>query len=153
MKTLIICDSIHHGNTRKIADIFAKILDARVLTSTEVSESILREYELIGFGSGIYMGKHSKNLLSLVDLMPNTSGKNAFIFSTSGFGESFMEKHHSALKRRLEEKGFKIAGEFSCKAFDNFGPFKFIGGINRGRPNEKDFEKAKLFAEGLKGER
>lgn len=151
MKTLIICDSVHHGNTRKIAEVFAKSLEATILTSSEVSESILQEYELIGFGSGIYVGKHHKNLLALADLILSGKGKKAFIFSTSGFGEGMMEKHHKSLKRKLEKKGFEIIGEFTCKAYDTFGPFKLIGGLNKGRPNEKDFDRAREFAKGLKG--
>lgn len=31
MKTLIICISVHHGNTRKIAQVMAEVLDADIL--------------------------------------------------------------------------------------------------------------------------
>jgi len=48
------------------------------------------------------------------------------------------------------EKGFDVIKEFSCKGFDTVGPFKFIGGISKGRPNEKDLENAKNFARSLK---
>jgi len=53
------------------------------------------------------------------------------------------------LRKKLIEKGFNIVGEFSCKGFDTFGMLKYIGGINKNRPNEKDLEKAKSFAEEL----
>lgn len=54
------------------------------------------------------------------------------------------------LKEKLLEKRFNVIGEFFCKGFDTWGPFKIIGGINRGRPNEQDLEKAKKFANDLK---
>ena len=31
-----------------------------------------------------------------------------------------------------------IVGRFSCKGFDTFGPFKMIGGVSKGHPDEKD---------------
>lgn len=55
------------------------------------------------------------------------------------------------LKRwlKLSIKGFDIIGEFSCRGFDTVGPFKLIGGISKGRPNEKDLKQAKIFAKNL----
>jgi hypothetical protein len=47
-------------------------------------------------------------------------------------------------------KGFTIIGEFSCKGFNTFGPLKLVGGINKGRPNESDLNKAENFARCLK---
>jgi hypothetical protein len=32
------------------------------------------------------------------------------------------------------------------------GPFKLIGGINKGRPDEKDLKQAEIFARGLRDE-
>lgn len=54
------------------------------------------------------------------------------------------------LKEKLLEKGFDIIGEFSCRGFDTYGPWKLIGGKNKGRPNGKDLEKAKEFGKSLK---
>lgn len=57
--------------------------------------------------------------------------------------------NHKKLKKKLSEKGFDIVKEFSCKGFDTFGMLKYIGGINKNRPNEEDLEKAKIFAKEL----
>jgi len=54
MKTLVICFSYHHKNTAKIASVFANTLDAEMKTPPEVDPNRLSEYDLIGFGSGIY---------------------------------------------------------------------------------------------------
>ena len=38
-----------------------------------------------------------------------------------------------------------IIGKFSCKGYDTYGPFKLVGGIAKGHPNEKDLEAAVDF--------
>ena len=149
MKTLIICESIHHGCTKKIADAMAGVLAAEVKKPAEVDINRLGDYDLVGFGSGIYMGKMHKNLIKLIDSLPKP-GKNAFIFSTAGGANENM-KNHRALKEMLTGKGFKVVDEFTCRGFDTFGPFKLIGGLNKGKPDADDLENARKFAAKLKG--
>ncbi|HIE43486.1 MAG TPA: flavodoxin, partial [Candidatus Omnitrophica bacterium] len=81
MKTLIICISIHHKNTEKIAKVMAKVLEAKLLKPHKVDINTLSRYDLIGFGSGIYYHKHHGSLLNLVERLPDLKGKKAFIFS------------------------------------------------------------------------
>jgi flavodoxin len=151
MKTLIVCDSVHKGNTRKIAEMFSAVLGGEILTSAKTPVEIVREYDLVGFGSGIYFSKHHKQLLNLVDTLPFGSDQRVFIFSTRGAGDdSKVGKLHSALREKLEAKGYKIVGEFSCRGLDMFGPFKLVGGLNKGHPDAEDLEAARRFAEGLK---
>lgn len=111
MKTLIVCLSVHHGNTKKIADAIGAVLRAEVLSPRDVEVAALGGYDLIGFGSGIAFGKHYKGLLKLVDGLPALS-KKASVFSTRGTRRLW--SYHLALKRQLEEKGLTIVGEFSC---------------------------------------
>ena len=146
MKTLIVCVSQHHGNTKKIADAMAAVLDAEVRRPDHVDVETLGEYDLIGFGSGIAFGKHYQPLLRCVAELPSLD-KNAFVFSTRGSPRG--GSHHSALKRELEEKGLTIVGEFSCRGFDTYGLMKLVGGIARGRPNEQDLRDAEEFAKAL----
>jgi len=147
MNALIICISIHHGNTKKIAKTIAEVLNARLIKPNEVNINELSEYDLIGFGSGIYFSKHHKSLLNVVDKLPKLDGKKVFIFSTSGMKQGgLFNRFDRSLKEKLRERGFDIMGEFSCLGFDTSGPFKFIGGISKGRPNKKDLENARSFA-------
>lgn len=145
VKTLIICFSYHHKNTAKIASVFADILDAEIKTPLKVKPSDISKYDLIGFGSGIYFGKHHKVLLDLVDKLPHVT-KKAFIFSTSGGTRSIAYKSHQRLREKLQSKGFDIVGEFNCAGFDTFGPFKIVGGLQKGRPNADDLRQAETFA-------
>jgi len=162
MKTLIIFISIHHGNTEKIAKAMSEVLDAGLMKPSQVDLVSLPTYNLIGFGSGIYFGEHHKSLLSLADKLPVLKGKKAFIFSTSGVSNKLNFLHnirhrtvhfHNPLKEKLLRKGFDIIGEFSCRGFDIVGPFKLIGGISKGRPNEKDLKRAENFIKELKNKR
>lgn len=158
MKTLIIYISIHHKNTERIAKVMAEVLKAPLAKPREIDINSLAEYDLLGFGSGIYFGKHHKSLLKLVDKLPNLKGRKVFVFSTSGVSNvgNFIHniRHkvsnfHIPLREKLVKKGLVIVGEFTCKGFDTVGPFKLIGGISKGRPNEKDLEKARKFAKNL----
>ena len=148
MKTLVIYVSTHHGNTKKIAEVIAEVLQAPLKRVDEVNVGEVEDYELIGFGSGIYAGRHHKGLFGFVEKLPSCLGKKAFIFSTKGGTPTFL--NHWLLRKRLLSRGFEVVGEFSCKGFDTFGPLRFIRGLNKGRTNERDLSNARVFAEGLK---
>lgn len=145
MKALIIYQSIHHQNTEKIARLISEILGAKLVKPTEIQPAEILNYDLIGFGSGIYFWHHHVSLLNLVKNLPRLENKKAFIFSTSGakYGKKFF---HRSLRKLLIKKGFQIIDEFNCPGFDSFGPLKIFGGLNKGRPNENDLEKTRNFA-------
>ena len=151
MKVLIIYISVHHGNTEKVAKAMPNTLDAALLQVKQANASMLEQYDLIGFGSGIYFGKHHESLLDFVDKLPMLRNKRAFIFSTSGLRKIwFIHNFDKPLKERLQRKGFDIIGEFSCRGLDTYKATKLVGGINRGRPNVKDLKQAEDFARSLK---
>jgi flavodoxin len=147
MKTLIVYTSVHHQNTEKVAKVMAEELEADHIHTMNAQLGTLATYDLIGFGSGIYFMKHHKTLLQFVESLPILTQKRAFVFSTSGDGKI---KHHAALKEKLVKHGFTIVDEFCCKGWDTVGPLKLFGGINKGRPDEKDLAAARAFAQGLK---
>lgn len=144
MKILIISKSIHQGNTKKIAKVMAETLDADLIEPGEYQG--VEEYDLIGFGSGIYHSRHHQSLFDLIDESAELKGKKVFIFSTAGM---IREINHRSLKEKLDEKNAKIVDEFSCKGHDSFSFLKYFGGINKGRPNENDLKEAKKFAKKL----
>jgi len=151
LKTLLVVYSYHHNNTEKIAKVFAKVLDAQIKTPQQVNLEALKEYSLIGFGSGIYGGKHHEYLLDLADRLPQVTNKKAFIFSTSGItGEAKVAKDHSLLREKLQAKGYIIVDEFGCKGFNTNSFLKLFGGMNKGRPNAEDLKNAEEFASKLK---
>ncbi|HXZ94529.1 MAG TPA: flavodoxin family protein [Dehalococcoidia bacterium] len=151
MKTLIIYISVHHGNTEKVAKAMANIVNADLLQVQQADASMLERYDLIGFGSGIYFGRHHESLLDFVDKLPVLRNKKAFIFSTSGLRKIwFFHDFDKPLEERLQRKGFDIIGEFSCRGLDTYRATRLVGGINKGRPNAQDLKQAEDFAKGLK---
>jgi flavodoxin len=146
-RSLLVLVSYHHNNTQKIAKAFAAVLDAQIRTPQEISPEELQQYDLIGFGSGIYDGKHHKDLLDLADRLPTVDGKKVFLFSTSF--DKRIELIHSSLRKRLESKGYVIVDEFNCGGFNTNSFLKYFGGINKGRPDAEDLRHAEEFARNL----
>ncbi len=147
MKILIVYRSYHRMNTQKVARAMAEATGATLVTVDEVRPEDLDGYDLVGFGSGIYGGKHHKDLLALVERMPTGEGRKVFVFSTSGGANE--EEHHRALREALAGKGCRVVGEFQCR-----GEFRILRLIttNRGHPDEKDLVNARTFARGLVSE-
>ena len=153
-RALLVVYSYHHKNTETIAKAFAAVLAAKIVTPQEVDSTEVAGYDLVGFGSGIDSGKHYAPLLDLADRLPQVANRKAFIFSTCGapaFGvtQSFILKNHSALREKLEAKGYTIVGEFGCPGFNTNMFLRYFGGLNKGRPNAEDLKRAEDFARGL----
>jgi flavodoxin len=148
MRSILVLFSYHHNNTEKIAKVFASVLGAQVKAPKETGPEELKENDLIGFGSGIYDGKHHKDLLDLADRLPSVAGKKAFLFSTSF--DRRIDLIHSALREKLESKGYIIVDEFNCGGFNTNSFLKYFGGLNKGRPNAEDLKHAEEFAQGLR---
>jgi len=159
MKVLLVVHSVHHGNTAKTAEVFARVLDARTKTPRQIDREELQDYDLVGFGSGIDSDRHYKELLDLADSLPPVADRKAFIFSTCGMpvtvgGKGAVEKYavksHSALREKLVSRGYTIIGEFSCAGFNTNSFLKLFGGLNKGRPNAENLGDAEEFARSLR---
>ena len=81
MKSLLVLYSYHHHNTEKVAKVFAKVLDAEIKTPKEIKPEELQEYDLIGFGSGIYSAKHDESLLDLANSLPQVTKQKSIPYS------------------------------------------------------------------------
>lgn len=139
--------SYHHNNTAKIAHVFSEALNAQIKTPDQITQEELQQYDLIGFGSGIDSGKHYKPILDLIDSLSKVNNQRSFIFSTSAMqGAAKVEKDHTLLRDKLTSKGFIVVDEFSCKGFNTNSFLKYIGGMNKGRPNSEDLKHAEEFA-------
>jgi flavodoxin len=145
-------------NTEKIAKVMARVLVAEIKRPQQISPEELAYYNLVGFGSGIYSSKPHKSILELAEKLPMVKNKKAFIFSTCGAPafavdggqvDDYLEKVHFSIRVTLRSKGYKIVDEFICSGWNTNSFLKLIGGINKGRPNEKDLKNAEEFAESL----
>jgi flavodoxin len=152
---LIILASARNSGTARIAHAIARELDAKVLSPQHVRPEDLQEYELIGFGSGIFDQMHHTSLLDAADRLPRLPGRKVFLFSTSGISRQFALNHgiedpHTPLRDILTAKGCTIVDEFNCAGFNDNSFLKLIGGMHKGRPNKKDLKNAAEFAKRLR---
>lgn len=150
MKAVIVCASVSHGDTRRVADSMAQVLVAKVVSPEQADPAELASADLVGFGSGIFYQRLHPRLTDLVTALPPTGRGRAFVFATSGLPEIPPVPFTGPLVKLLEGKGFEVAGTFSCRALDTMGPFKLVGGINKERPNAGDLAAARSFAERLR---
>ena len=72
---------------------------------------------------------------------------------TYGGSEAF-----KSMESIIDDKHDNLVGRFSCKVFDIFGPFKLIGGVAKGHPDDGDLVAAvefykKLIAGGVVNDR
>ena len=140
MKSIIIYESTHHGNTKKLVDAVAKKHNAETV-SIEKSESIdLSVYDIIGLAAGIAFGKFYKHMEDFAAKIP--SEKQVFLLYTCGNPSGGYVK---SITRTLESNGAKVMGSYGCRGYDTYGPFKLVGGIAKGHPTEEEIDGAVAF--------
>ena len=145
MKTAICYYSRHHGNTRKVLEAMADAGQVDLLDVTARQAIHLEEYDCIGFASGIYAFDVHKAVAEFArQYLPQ--GKPVFFVYTYGGAKGSGAK---TLSEIAKEKGCPVLGEFSCKGYDTFGPFKLVGGIAKGHPNAQDLQNARSFYRNL----
>lgn len=144
MKTAIIYESSHHGNTKKICDAIGKKYGVTLIDARGTIED-LDEYELIGLASGAAYGKFYKNITEAIyNKLPHN--KNVFFIYTCG---STNKDYAAEAKKVALEKNCKILGTYGCKGYDTYGPLKLIGGINKGHPTDEEIHEAIKFFEDI----
>lgn len=146
MKVLIIYHSEHHGNTKMVLEAIAQQEDVTLLKASDSSSLDWSDFDLIGFASGIYYQKFHKDILDSAEKnLP--IGKKVFFLYTCGVKRN---SYTDAIRQVAEAKKAQILGSYGCLGFDTFGPFKLVGGIAKGHPDEKDISDALDFYHKLK---
>ena len=120
----------------------AEVAPLTVVELENVKHYNINEYDIVGFGSGIYYGKHDKELIEFVKKLDDFPLYN-FVISTSGTNK--FKKYSKALINVLESKNKTVLGTFGCKGLDKFFIFKLFGGINKEHPDETDYDLAQQF--------
>ena len=149
-KAVILCKSVHHGSTAKVARVMAAALQAEVVSPEEFPFTSLESVGLLGVGSGVYYGRMHTALFDWLRGLPDTTAVTcpAFVFSTSGLPFLF-KLWHAPLIRELTRKGFAVLGDFHCRGYDSWGPLWLAGGINKRHPDGRDLDRASQFAAGI----
>lgn len=145
MKTAIIYYSKHHGNTKKLLDAIASKHEVTLFDITENPTVNPEEYDRIGFASGIYYSKFHKLILKFAE---ENLPKDKPVFFLYTYGAE-KKGYTDAITEAVQKRNAKILGSFGCFGFNTFGPFKLIGGIAKGHPDNDDLARAVSFYEEL----
>lgn len=145
MRAVIVYASTHHGNTRKVVEAIEKECDVELVDATKIHEKDLKGYDLIGFASGIFFTRFSEQVLNFarVNLLPN---KDVFFIATAG---NPIQMNFNSIAEVCRDKHCNERGRFQCKGFDTYGPFKLVGGIQKGHPDESELKAAIEFYKGI----
>lgn len=94
--------------------------EADLFDLKDFNHEMIKEYDLIGFGSGIYFQEHHRKILKFVDELPAID-KKVFIFSTRAAFLPFRNplKYHINLKNKLNNKNFEVIDEFTRRGLSN----------------------------------
>ena len=145
MKTAIVYYSKHHGNTKKLLDAIAATDEVDLIDVTAAKTADLSGYDRVGFASGIYYGAFAKQIQAFAsENLPEN--KLVFLIETCG---SPRKGYFSAMEKIATEKNCTVIGKYECLGFDTFGPFKIIGGLQKGHPTEDEIQKAVSFYQAL----
>ncbi len=144
--TAIIYYSKHHGNTKKLLDaIVAADPEVELVDATKKQELDLSRYDKIGFASGIYFNKFAEQIQNFAKVnLP--VGKDVFFIATAG---NPTKSCFNSIAAVIDEKHCKELGRYISKGFDTYGPFKLIGGLQKGHPTEEEVHAAVEFYKNL----
>ncbi len=146
MKIGIVYASKHNQNTYKVVKAVSEKISADLISAEDEKSMDLSQYDLIGFASGIAFGKFYESVIEAFEkFLP--VGKKVFFIYTCGRNSKDFSK---ALKESAKSKNCIDLGTYGCKGYDNYGPFKLVGGINKKNPNEEEIAEAVAFVQKLK---
>lgn len=144
-RTVILYRSKHHGNTKKLVDALVAAhpeidtIDVATLGKDEYPD--LSPYHIIIVGSGIYYTKFDKDVLRVCDHCLR-DGDNVIGLMTYGGAAKY---NGGDLDGVCRLKMATLMCTYGCPGFDTYGPFKLVGGMNKGRPNQEDIDGAVAF--------
>lgn len=146
MKTAIVYESTHQGNTKKLLDAIAQKHEVALIDVTGTENISLEEYDVIGFASGVAFGKFYKKITEVAETKLPAGKKVFFIYSCGNNSKDFSKN----IREIAERKNCVSLGTYGCKGYDTYGPFGLIGGINKNHPDEQEIADAVKFYEELK---
>ena len=140
-KSVIIYASTHHGNTFKRVNAIAEKYGTKLIDATKEKTADLTGYNLIGFASGIDFGKFYG---CVEDFLENNLPENKKVFFIYTCAKE-SPKFTNTIKEKAKKKNSHILGEYGCKGFNTYGPWKMIGGMNKKHPTNDEIADAVKF--------
>lgn len=144
-KVVLVYASMHHGNTYKLVKAITDKYDIKCIDATVEKKVDLSEYDMIGFASGIDFGKFYEPIEQFAKENLPMKREVFFLYTCAMVREGFT----NSMKEIALEKKAIFLGEYGCKGFNTYGPWKVIGGMNKNHPTKEEIEGAISFYEKL----
>ena len=144
-KTAIVYASTHHGNTRKLAEAIAARYDVTLIDCTLCLQADLSGFDLIGFASGIDFGKFYE---CIHQFLRNNLPENKQVFFLYTCAKT-SDRFTGSIRAEASEKGSLCLGEYGCRGYNTYGPWKLIGGMNKNHPTIDELNLAVSFYESI----
>ena len=141
MSTAIVYYSKHHGNTKKLLDAIAAEHEVTLIDVTEQPGADLSGFDRIGFASGIYFASFAKQLLAIAEARLPEERDVFYIYTHGAPAGDFLR----AIRAIAERKRCRELGEYRCRGYDTFGPFRLVGGLAKGHPTAEEIRGAADF--------
>ena len=141
MNTIIIYESTHHGNTKKLVDAIAGKYGIPAVTVEKAAEMDLSGYDTIGIASGVAFGKFYEATEKFAEeKLPES--RDVFFLYTCGNDSG---RYANSISAKAQARNCRVLGTYGCRGFDTFGPFKLVGGIAKGHPTQSEIDGAVDF--------
>ena len=147
-KIVIIYTSMHHGNTFKLVKAISDKYHIEIIDATEKSVVDLQKYDVIGFASGIDFGKFYETIENFAKENLPIKKQVFFLYTCAMERKGFT----NSMREIVAKKDAEVLGEYGCKGYNTYGPWKVIGGMNKKHPTEEEILLAVKFFENLLGE-
>ena len=148
-RVVIIYGSTHHGNTRKLVEAISERYHVTQIDATRCQQGDLTGYDVIGFASGIAFGKFYDPVETF--LRENLPERKPvfFLYTCAKTSRRFTR----TIRAEALKKGAVCLGEYGCRGYNTYGPWKLLGGMNRDHPDEAELADAVQFFENILEER
>ena len=144
-KAVIIYASTHHGSTRKLVDAISGEYEIERIDAAQQRQADLSGYDLIGFASGIDFGKFYPCVEEFLEENLPENKRVFFIYTCAKTSDRFTR----SIRARALEKHAEIMGEYGCRGYNTYGPWKLVGGMNKNHPSPEEVHGAVRFFESL----
>lgn len=140
-KNTIVYASTHHANTRKLVSALAEKFEIHLIDAQKQQYADLSGYDCIGFASGIDFGTFYESVEAFLERNLPERKQVFFLYTCARPSRRFTE----SVKSKALAKNAVILGEYGCKGFNTYGPWKLVGGMNKGHPTDEELTKAVQF--------
>ena len=134
-KIVIIYTSMHHGNTYKLVKAISDKHNIEIIDATKQMVADLQKYDVIGFASGIDFGKFYETIENFAKENLPIKKQVFFLYTCAMERKGFT----NSIREIVTKKDAEVLGEYGCKGYNTYGPWKVIGGMNKNIRLKKKF--------------